>query len=300
MDIEVYPNYFEMGIKDFISKETYTFEICKRRDDRNKIFSFLTSFKGYMITFNGIHYDNVVLAYFIREFENLKNLPVRELCARLKTFSNLVIADDYESIKWYKWYEHSWIDIDLYLYWAKSLRISKKISLKSLAIQLEHNHIQELPYPHDKILSEEEMDEILYYNTKNDLVILEKLCIRMREDISLRKYIYTEYGLSCWSMDAPKICSEYLLDKFCRKTWDENSTFEEYKKAVRKERYIPKPWKIGEYLPKIEFKTKFFQDLLEEIKNSDNTFSKKFYYENNKTKVVISMGIGGINCVSSF
>jgi hypothetical protein len=64
MDIEVYPNYFQVGVKDFISKDIITFEVDDRKDERNQLFTFLTTYKGYMITFNGIHYDNVVLAYF--------------------------------------------------------------------------------------------------------------------------------------------------------------------------------------------------------------------------------------------
>jgi hypothetical protein len=99
-------------------------------------------------------------------------------------------------------------------------------------------------------------------------------------------------------MDAPKICSEYLLAKYCEKTWDKTKGFEEYKREVRNSRYTPDKWRIGDYLPFVNFKTKFFQDLQEEIRNSDNTFSKEFYYENGDTKVVVSMGIGGIHIIN--
>jgi hypothetical protein len=298
MDIEVYPNYFQVGVKDFISKDIITFEVDDRKDERNQLFTFLTTYKGYMITFNGIHYDNVVLAYFLKDSRRLSALSATEFCKAMKSFSNLVISDDHDNIKWYKWYKHGWIDIDLYLYWAKSLRISKKISLKSLGIQLNHGHVQELPYAHDSKLSPKQRDDILYYNTKNDLGILDSLTSKMQEDIKLRKYIFEEYKISCWSMDAPKICSEYLLAKYCEKTWDKTKGFEEYKREVRNSRYTPDKWRIGDYLPLVNFKTKFFQDLQEEIRNSDNTFSKEFYYENGDTKVVVSMGIGGIHIIN--
>jgi hypothetical protein len=298
LDIETYPNYFEVGVKDMISGEVVTFEVDELNDDREQLYELLTSFKGYLVTFNGIHYDNVVLAFFVKNFKFLLALSTLDFCTQIKTFSNYVINDDFDKIKWYKWYKHGWIDVDLMLYWAKSLRISKKISLKSLGIQLNHPHVQELPYPHDQLLTEKERQDVKDYNTKNDLIILENLCTRMKEDIKLRRYIFTEYGISCWSMDAPKICSEYLLGKYCEKTWDKSIPFEEYKREVRNTRYVPKKWKIGKYLPPVTFKTKFFQELDKEIRRSDNTFSKKFFYENGPTKVVVSMGIGGIHIIN--
>jgi hypothetical protein len=299
MDIELYPNYFQVGIKDYVNKKVYTFEIDETKDERNELFSFLTGYKGYMITFNGIHYDNVVLAYFVKNFRRLSSLPSWELVRTLKRFSNEVINDNHEETKWYKWYKHCWTDIDLFLYWAKSIRISKKISLKSLAIQLNHPEVQELPYPHDTELSDSQKEEIKRYNTVNDLGILDSLTSKMQEDIKLRKYIFEEYGISSWSMDAPKICSEYLLHDYCTKTWhNQYPTFDEYKREIRNKRYIPEQWRIGDYLPPVKFRTKFFQKLYQEICDSDNTFSKEFYYEFNETKVVVSIGIGGIHILN--
>jgi len=54
------------------------------------------------------------------------------------------------------------------------LRKSKKISLKALGIQLNHEEIQELPYHPDTILEYDEMIELQRYNNDNDLGILEK------------------------------------------------------------------------------------------------------------------------------
>jgi hypothetical protein len=301
LDIELYPNYFQVGIKDYISKKVYKFEVDEKRDDRQALYNFLVSYTGYLITFNGVHYDNVVLAYFVKEFhKKLAKLSGIELVRELKRFSNYVIADEHETIKWYKWYKHPWINIDLFLYWARSLRISKKISLKSLGIQLNHERVQELPYPHDSILTDEQKTHVLDYNLNNDLVILDTLAKRMEEDIKLRKYIFQEYGIQCWSMDAPKICSEYMLEVFCRKTYDNQyPTYEEYKREVKNSRYIPSPnWKLGEFLPHVSFKTKFFQDLFEEIKASGSEFTKEFFYQSGSTNVHVSMGIGGIHIIN--
>lgn len=300
LDIECYTNYFQVGVKDYMSKLNMKFEIDSRRDDRIALYNFLINYKGYLITFNGVHYDNVVLAYFVKEFKRLNKLSSSNLAGELKRFSNSVIDDDHEKIKWYKWYKHPWINIDLFLYWARSLRISKKISLKSLGIQLNHERVQELPYPHDSILTDEQKEHVLDYNLNNDLVILDSLTDRMKEDIKLRKYIFQEYGISCWSMDAPKICSEYMLEVFCQKTYsNQYPTYAEYKREVKNSRYIPSmDWKLGEFLPHVQFKTKFFKDLFEEIKASGSEFSKEFLYQNRSTKVHVSMGIGGIHIIN--
>lgn len=291
-DLECYENYFEAGFKDYISKEVLIFEVSEDIDQRKELYQFLISYKGFLISFNGVHYDNVLSAFFIKEFSRLSKLKVLDFLKEMKKFSNLIIEDNFDSIKKYKWYKHSWTDIDLYLYWAKSLRISKKISLKSLGIQLGYPEVQELPYHHTSILTREEREEVKRYNSINDLGVLDMLCKKMQAEIKLRQYIQQEYGLSCWSMDAPKICSEYLLDDYCKRTFDHSIDFENYKRETRKKRYTPDYWKIGDYLPEVKFKTKFFQDLYKEIKLSDNTFEKIFVYKNNLTNVVVSMGVG--------
>jgi hypothetical protein len=302
LDIELYPNYFEVGVKDYISKKTFYFEVDEYKDDRVALYDFLVSYKGYLITFNGVHYDNVVLAYFVKEYhKKLKKLSAIETVRELKKFSNYVIADEHEIVKWYKWHKHPWTNIDLFLYWARSLRISKKISLKSLGIQLNHERVQELPYPHDSILTVEQKEHVLDYNLNNDLIILDKLCQRMEEDIKLRKYIQGEYGVTCWSMDAPKICSEYMLEVYAKRTYtNQYPTYEEYKRSIRESRYVPDPnWKFKDYLPHVNFKTKFLQQLFEEVKESGSDFYKEFIYKNGETKVHVSMGVGGIHILNN-
>ena len=85
--------------------------------------------------------------------------------------------------------------------------------------QLGYDVIQELPYKPDTILKIEDLPKLRHYNQQHDLGILELLCNKMDEDIKLRAYIKSEYGLECWSMDAPKIASEYLLEYYCKNTY---------------------------------------------------------------------------------
>ena len=65
-DIEVYPDLFFVGIKDFKNKKVFSYEVSERKDERDKLFKDLTSFSGFFVSFNGLHYDEVVLLYFIK------------------------------------------------------------------------------------------------------------------------------------------------------------------------------------------------------------------------------------------
>lgn len=302
LDIEVFPSLFFCGIRDYKNKKEITFEVSEYKDERRKLIKALSTFDGYLVTFNGISYDNTVIAYIIKEQKKLLKLSVADFLYAVKEFSNNVIEDNFELIKTYRWWKKPWIDIDLYLYWAKSLRISKKISLKSLGIQLGHPEVEELPYEHTKVLNKEEIERVKRYNLVNDLGILELLFEKMKPDIQLRHYIQQEYGILCWSMDAPKIGSEYLLLDYCTKTHNdycslvrENIPLQQYINEVRKERYIPSSFKIGDYLPRVDFKTKVFQDLYLRFCNSEGSFYEEFAFNKNDTSIMLLPSVGGIH-----
>jgi hypothetical protein len=302
-DIEVFKNFFCVGIKNYVTKEILFYEISEEKDDRELIHKWFTEYTGFLVSFNGIHYDNMVVKYFISKYNDYENLNWSNITTDLKWFSDKLIRDEYDDeIKQIKYQKIPWIDIDLFLYWSKMLRLSKKISLKSLGIQLNYHTVQELPYKPETILTIEDLPKLRYYNYTHDLGILELLTENMEEDIKLRGYIQKEYGLECWSMDAPKIASEYLLEYYCKNTYIENkNSYWYYKKNIRNTKYEPKPWIIGDYLPIVEFKTKFFQDIYNEISttsNSANYLKNKLLQQKNHN-VMLTVSQGGIHSVNN-
>lgn len=305
IDIEVFKNYFLLGTKDYVTKEIKSFEVSEYKDERLQLYKWLCDTKGFVISFNGIHYDTVVLGYIKESWEELKYLDSLNFCLFVKRFSDLIINDDWEQIKTYRFvFSKQWNDIDLFLYWSKGLRQSKKISLKGLGIQLKYSVVMELPFHPDTFLKEDEIQQIKEYNLKHDLGILE-LVTEVFEGksntplgnlgtIQLRATAVKEYGINAWSWDPPKIASEVLLKEYCKKT-------RQNPKDVRELRYSRDTIYFKELFgDSFQFKTPLFKSVYEEWMNSVNTFSKEFVINTESGHgLKISCGIGGIHNILS-
>ena len=293
-DIECYKNYFCVGIKSFITKEIKFYEISEERNEIDKIYEFFAGYTGFLISFNGIHYDNMVIKYLLKNYKNYKYLNYSNICLELKYFSDKIIEDSFDDdVKQIKYMRTSWVDIDLFAYWSKMLRISKKISLKSLGIQLGYHTVQELPYTPSSVLSIEDLPKLRYYNYTHDLGILELLTIKMEDEIKLRANIVKDYKLNCWSWDAPKIASEALLSDYCKITSKSN-------KDVRNTRFEKPTMYLNEILKGFEpnFKLPIFQKLFAEILNSKNSYSNELLVNINNTSIRLTYGIGGLHSVN--
>ena len=294
-DIEVYTNYFCVGIENYVTKQKTFYEISEEVNDIHKIYNYFNTFNGFLISFNGVHYDNMVIKYIVQNYHKLKYLNYIDICVQLKYLSDKIINDGYDDeIKQLKYGKVKWIDIDLFLYWSKMLRISKKISLKSLGIQLGYPVVQELPYTPSSILKIEDLPKLREYNQIHDLGILRLLTENMEDEIKLRGNIVNDYKLSCWSWDAPKIASEALLQDYCRITGKD-------KKSVRDQRFEKPTLYLNECLKGFEpgFKLPIFQNLWTEILNSKNSFSKELVVNINNTSIKLSYGVGGLHSVNS-
>lgn len=294
-DCEVYKNYFCVGLKNYVTKEIIFYEISEERNDIHQIYKWFNEYSGFLVSFNGIHYDNMVVKYFLLNYKRYQNLNYIDITLDLKYFSDKIISDVYDDeIKNIKYLKVNWTDIDLFNYWSKMLRISKKISLKSLGVQLGYPTVQELPYKPDSILKVEDLPKLRYYNYTHDLGILELLLDDMEEEVKLRASINQQYNLDCWSWDAPKIASEALLQDYCKIA--HKNVYE-----VRKQRFEKPTLHLNECLKGFDpgFKLPIFQNLWTEILNSKNSFSKDLIVNEANTSIILTYGVGGLHSVNS-
>jgi len=293
-DIEVYKNYFCVGLKDYITKEILFYEISEEKNDLELIVECFNNYKGFLISFNGLHYDEPVLKYLLKNYNRYKNLNYIDITVDLKWFSDKLIHDEFDDlVKEMRYIKTKWISIDLFAYWSKMLRISKKISLKSLGIQLGYHTVQELPYKPDTILTIEDLPKLRYYNYTHDLGILELLCDEMQDQIILRANVVSNYKLQAWSWDAPKIASEALLLDYCNITG--KNVYE-----VRNNKFTKPTLYLNECLEDFDpkFKLDIFKDLFNRILNSKNSFSEDLIVNINNTSIKLTYGIGGLHSVN--
>ena len=286
-DVEVYSNCFLCAIQDVDTKEKIVWEISDRINEYDDVVKFFNGFNQYLISFNGIHYDNCIMLYIIHnKLDNVDNY-----LQKLKEWSDYIINNDFwwndSELKKYK-YHNKWIDIDLYLYWSKMLRLSKKLSLKGLAIQLNYPVVQELPFDPAMSLNHAQIDELRHYNSVHDLGITQLLYDNMLSDVKLRQYISETYNLKCYSWDAPKMASELLLQEYCKLTNQDPK----YVKSL-KFKHINKL-----ELPEIKFQMDCFKDLYNEMSDSLNEFSKEIIIIKNNTTLKLTYGKGGLHSVN--
>lgn len=297
-DIETYKECVLYCFLDFYTDDCIIYEISKNKNQLKEICDFIKNNKLRIITFNGIHFDSLITNYIVTNYLVLSNLSNLQLALHIYNVSQVVINEEkhqYLKYKYHKLYE----EIDVFLLVSKGLRISKKLSLKFYAFNLDMD-IMEMPVFHGKdALTDIEIDLIKDY-VKQDVNVTKQLTLKKREEINLRVWIRKEYKLECLSWDAPKIASELLLDSFCKKTLPNDLTLYEYKTQIRNRRYEkPSNIRLGDFIPNIQFKTKQFQDLYNEICNSYNTFSKEIIVKNyDNSFIKLQYSVGGLHSVN--
>lgn len=202
-DIECFSSFFCITFQNLETGQKHYYEVSSKQNDTQQLQLFLSFLSGYLVSFNGQDYDDIILSYWYQENPSL---------ADLKVFSDSVINRNEEVYKYYKWLRcfPSLRSIDLFRYWSKMLRLSKKISLKSLGIQLGYHTVQELPYHHTTVLTEDQMEEVKYYNYEHDLNILKLLYEALKDQVELRFNVEEQYGIKCISDDAPRIALKLI------------------------------------------------------------------------------------------
>lgn len=284
-DTECYENFWYLGVKRCSDGKRVGYEFSDRADfDRSKVRRMLSRY--LMVGFNSRSYDLPMI------YMALDGASTSEL----KAASNEIIG---KSIPWWESERHFGIHIpkidhiDLF-----DTNPSVKRGLKEINGSMHLPRLQELPYPHDTILSPEQMDEVIAYCQYGDLDGTQKLYEILREPIDLRIAMGERYGDDYRSKSDAQMGEAIIKSEVEKKT----------NRRVRKGdvdigasfRFEPPPW--------MKFETPQLQAVFNTVCTTDLTIDKngkvrppKEFKEVNTSfgASTYSIGIGGIHSTES-
>ncbi|NBO98839.1 MAG: hypothetical protein EBU90_01755 [Proteobacteria bacterium] len=293
-DIESYLNYFLVCFQEYNTDNKFYFELFVSEEGREetktsavKLKEFLLSLnespkksKDYLIGYNNISYDNVMLNHFL----GINNPSPKKMNA----FSNSLINQMRDKKVYHKMDKLQSNTIDL-MTLGRLDKIGK--SLKSCAVNLKMPLIQDLPYSPEAILTREQADEVRDY-CFNDVAITHELTKYFYPEIKLRENVKNQYGIDVMSSSRSTVADIIIAKTYCEATGEDKKDF---RQNYRENKVVHLKDCI---LPFVKFETPELQKFLEELR------SKSFKLEKGvmKERVVIDgveyiLGIGGIHTV---
>ena len=75
-DVEIFPNFFSVTIKNTESKNHITYEISDRKNDLPYIAKLFLNKNIYFVGYNSMHYDKPIISYILINYTRLINEPV--------------------------------------------------------------------------------------------------------------------------------------------------------------------------------------------------------------------------------
>lgn len=211
-DTEIYPNYFLLIAKDIDTKEIFRFEISPYVDNRSQLIHFLRSL-SVMIGFNNLNFDYPLLDLLLSLLNKDFNMVGSKIVKALKTKADQIIRD-----KPFTPRKKPVIpQIDLFKIHHFDNK-SKMTSLKYLEFSMRMHKIQELPFPPNKMLTREEMEQVSDYCINGDVTATEELYLKSIEHIEMREKLSELYGVNFINYNDPKIGETILIKIISERT----------------------------------------------------------------------------------
>lgn len=288
-DVEVFPNFFSVTVKNTETGNVRFYEISERKNDLSDIVKLFLHKGIYFVSYNGIHYDGPLLSYMIINYKKLILRPVWEITAELKAFSDKIINSE-TSASWstYK-YANLFLHLDLLsMRWSQKLRPS----LKALQVTMEYRNVEEYDGDFEQSLLKKDITKVQMYNL-NDVESTEELLIRSKKDIELRIAIEDEFHISALNKDGVNLGMEIIKVRYLQETGKQWFQIKDLRSPCDKLCF-------GDIIfPFISFKTRELNSLLEELKQlcvnpNDNSFEKHFILGG----VEHTFAMGGVHSVN--
>jgi hypothetical protein len=258
-DIEIYPNLFLVCTKNCADLSTNYFEISPREDKRVELLSYIGDKR--LFGFNNLNYD----AKMLERFQKNLHLKGKDLVKMLKQHSDKLITDEKYN-KFQKAIDLPNVDLFLMHHFDND---AKRTSLKQLEFVFEMENIQELPFEHNTILTENQIETVIQY-CFNDVEATYLLYKYSKEAIELRESLSKEYNINMMSWNSPKIGEKSFAFKLAKEIGSHKLTKKTYRDTIN----------LGDIIfPYVEFETEGFQNLLKYFKQKVITNTYKVFTE---------------------
>jgi len=273
-DLETYKNCFLAGFRNIKTGKYRIFEISFRKNQVEALYNFLVNECQLLIGFNNLSFDYPILhALLLYKSANptyyFNIAQARITTSRMHPNPKIPQLDMYRILH----YNNK----------------ARRTSLKWCEFGLRMENIADLPYEYSIKLTYKEIDLLVDY-LHNDLDATYALFDAFQDKIYIRNVLNREYNLNCLNYSDSKIGEELILKFYLDYTGKEREKV--IKKRTKREKIIVRDI-IFDY---VNFKTKLFNDVLEELRNTiitntRNGFSLSFVYND----LEYHLGQGGIH-----
>jgi DNA polymerase elongation subunit (family B) len=285
-DIETYPNMYCVVFQNVRDDSTKYFEISPYKNDAKTMIKWLNSFtdKDYLIGFNNIEFDWPVINEIIKR-PSIKANHIYAIAQKLITMDK---KDKYNFTSSKPLVNQ----IDLYQLNGFS-NPNMRCSLKWAEFSMRFEKIQDLPYAHTKVLSEDEMKEVGKY-CYNDVYATKSLYLKSVKKVRLRQSIGKQYDLKALNLSDVNIGDNIIRKYYSAET---GKNYKEFKNLRDKRNLCLAKDIISD---KIVFQSKELNDLLNTIKSStSNLLTDDLSYKFNFKGCGYEIAKGGLHSTNS-
>lgn len=304
-DEECYPNFFLVGGREFKTDNYIVFEISDRKNDYLKIKEYF--FKGdieFMVGFNNLEYDYPLLHQLLsKNYNNYNGLAIAK---DLKKLSDSIIDNHKLKNSRFNYSIPHWKQlipqIDLKKIWHFDNK-AKMVSLKWIQFMIDWHNLQDLPYHPNKVLTDEEKDNVIKYwyndiDSTHEFTLITKGETELpdykgKDKFKLRKDIKDEFGINCFNFNDVKIGETLLKNDYCKAE-------EIDPKSLRPINYEDEYFCIGDCIPDyVHFTSSHFNKFYESIKSKKLKFTDEIEFSFSCNGTTYTIARGGIHSEDS-
>jgi len=202
-DIEVFINFFYILCRNITKGVTFSYEISPTKDERKELLEYLNNTNQLMIGFNNLKFDWPLLNHFEDLMKRYPNMSIDVLNNNLKKKANQLIKSSFVHPN------NKILQLDL-LKLNHYDNKNRSCSLKALEFAMRMDNVQELPYEHTAILTEDEMKVVRTY-CGNDIEATINLCKLSHQNIQDRFKSSSVYNTNLLNYNDAKI-GEFILN----------------------------------------------------------------------------------------